>query len=62
MPPTERGLKYGHVSKGAVKQGYTKSCTEVDGNVVDPYVDNSVDLGARPRPMQHPYRNTGQPN
>ena len=61
-PPKERRLKDGHVSKGAVKQGYTKSFTEVDGNAVDPYVDNSVDLGARLRPLGLPKKNSGQQN
>ena len=35
-PPAERGLKDGHVSKGAVNQGYTGCYKEVNGIVVDP--------------------------
>ena len=37
-----------------MKQGYTNFYEEVNGNVVDPAVDNSVNLFVKPRPLQHP--------
>ena len=47
---------------GAVNQGYINFYEEVAGIVVDPAVDNSDNLFIRPRPLQHPCRNTGPKN
>ena len=44
--PTERGLKHGHVSKGAVKQGYTELCTNVDTDLVALYNMTPIDIRA----------------
>ena len=60
--PAERGLKDGHVSKGAVNQGYTGCYKEVNGIVVDPTVGNSVNLFVNLGPLAIPHQNTGQQN